>query len=370
MALTLRLFALGDPMRRYDIDWLRINALGLLILYHVAVGFQPWAKKFFFIQNDPSLDDIWIVMSAINVWRIPILFLISGMGVYFAMERRNWKSLLKDRALRILVPFIFGVFCICPISTYIAIKYYGIWEKIEVSYVPNPGHLWFLFNIFSYLVLLLPLLCYLKNRPGNKIWYFLSKTFQHPAGLYILSVPLVVEVLLTRPEYFEGYAYSSHGFWLGMVCFLVGFVVVHLGEVFWCAVQRLRLVALSLAFSLYLTRLLVFSIDGPHFLTAFESMNWMLAILGYGSLHLNQPSASLTYLSEAVYPVYIVHMPVQFFFSYYLMPMSMPAVTKLFFLLTTTLGSSFLLYEFIIKRMTWTRPLFGMKLPSHSSYTF
>ena len=357
-------------MRRYDIDWLRINALGLLILYHVVVGFQPWAKKFFFIQNDLPLDDIWIVMSAINVWRIPILFLISGMGVCFAMKRRDWKSLLKDRAQRILIPFIFGVFCICPISTYIAIKYYGTWGEIGVFYVPNPGHLWFLFNIFSYVVLLLPLLCYLKNRPDNKVCHFLSKTFRHPAGLYILSVPFVVEALLIRPEYFEAYAYSSHGFWLGMVCFLVGFVVVHLGEIFWCAVQRLRLVALGLAFSLYLTRLLVFSMDGPHVLTAFESMNWMLAILGYGSLYLNRPSASLTYLSEAVYPVYIVHMPVQFFFSYYLMPTNIPAVAKLILLLGATLGTSLLLYEFIVKRVKWARPLFGMKLPSHFAYTF
>ena len=83
-------------MRRHDIDWLRVSALGLLIFYHVVVAFQPWAKKLFFIQNDFPLVGAWVAMSMVNVWRIPILFLVSGMGVCFAMERRDWKSLLKD----------------------------------------------------------------------------------------------------------------------------------------------------------------------------------------------------------------------------------------------------------------------------------
>ena len=32
--------------RRYDVDSVRIYALGLLILYHAVVGFQPWPRTF------------------------------------------------------------------------------------------------------------------------------------------------------------------------------------------------------------------------------------------------------------------------------------------------------------------------------------
>ena len=83
-------------MRRHDLDWLRTFALGLLILYHVVVGFQPWAKDIFFIQNDQTLEGLWPLMAMLNVWRIPILFVVSGMGVCFAMERRTSKLLLRD----------------------------------------------------------------------------------------------------------------------------------------------------------------------------------------------------------------------------------------------------------------------------------
>lgn len=61
--------------RRYDIDWLRVIAIGLLLIYHIAIGFQPWGVFIGFIQNDEALESIWIPMSMLNVWRIPLLFL-------------------------------------------------------------------------------------------------------------------------------------------------------------------------------------------------------------------------------------------------------------------------------------------------------
>jgi len=76
-------------MRRHDVDWLRVLALELLIVYHAVLSFQPWAQYIFFIQNKPSLGGLWILMGPINLWRIPLLFMVSGMGVRFAMERRN-----------------------------------------------------------------------------------------------------------------------------------------------------------------------------------------------------------------------------------------------------------------------------------------
>tara|TARA_B100001179_G_scaffold213555_1_gene182246 strand:- start:2033 stop:3073 length:1041 start_codon:yes stop_codon:yes gene_type:complete len=346
-------------MRRHDVDWLRVLALGLLIVYHIVVSFQPWAQFLFFIQNKQSLEWLWIFMGMINIWRIPILFMISGMGVRFAMERRNWKQLLKDRTVRILIPYVFGFFFICPISAYVAMNYLGK----EAQYVPNPGHLWFLANIFFYVLLLLPFLTYLKNRPGNFIFRFLRRLFRVPFGIYFMALPLVLEAWLVNPENYPGYALTDHGGWLGMVCFLMGFIFISLKNVFWRAVERVWRSAFAVAFLLYLIRLVLFQLEGePVVLTAFESMCWMLSIFGCGSLYLNKPSQKLAYFSKAVYPVYIVHMPLQYFFSYYIIPLSIPASMKLIFLLVLTFGGSLVLYEFALKRIKWVRPLFGLRL--------
>ena len=331
--------------------------MGLLIVYHCLVSFQPWAYMIGFIQNEDSLEKLWILMGVINIWRIPILFMIYGMGVSFAMARRNWRQLLKDRSIRILLPFFFGYFFICPISVYFSLIFYGK----EVFFYPNPGHLWFLTNIFLYVLLLLPLLTYLKNRPENFIFRYLSKIFCLPFGIYVMVLPVMLEAWLVNPESYPGYADTPHGFWLGMVCFLTGFLFISLKDVFWQAVKRLKHVALAVAFLLYLVRLFIFWLKGPNILTAFESMSWMLAIFGYGSSFLNKPSRKLSYLSKAVYPVYIVHMPIQYAFSYFIIPTALPAPIKLVFILAATFGGSLALYEYVIKRVKWIRPFFGLK---------
>ncbi len=345
--------------RRYDVDWLRTLALGLLIIYHVVITFQPWAPYIGFIVNKEPIEWLWTAMSMINVWRIPILFLISGMGVYFAMERRNGRQLLGDRALRILLPFVFGYFFIVPILAVVVTQFYSV----KTTYSPAAGHLWFLANIFLYVLFLLPVLVYWKNRPDNFILRFLSKLFQYRLGLLLMTLPLILEAIILKPgNKFVTYAGTWHGFWLGMVCFLTGFILISLKDTFWQAAKRIRWIVLILAFSLYLSRMLEINVGAAqNALFGFESMSWMLAILGFGSLYLNHPSAKLDYLSSAVYPVYILHLPIQFVLSYYIIPLELSAGLKLILLLVGTFGISFGIYE-VIRRIKWIRPLFGMKL--------
>ena len=343
--------------RHYDVDWLRIIALGLLIVYHIAISFQPWASFIGFMQNKESLEELWLIMSAINVWRIPILFLISGMGFAFAMRRRNWKQLLADRTLRILLPYLFGFFFIAPLNLYFLMQFYGR----EAAYVPGAWHLWFLLNIFIYVLMLLPFVPLIKTNPENGLFKSISRLFRLPLGILLVAIPVVLEAAVINPDDFPAYAETAHGFWLGFICFVSGFMFILLGQNFWLAVKRHRFITLGLAATLYALRLLYFELDAPNALTGFESMSWMLAILGFGAQHLNKPSKALHYLSEAVYPVYIIHMPIQYALSVYLIPLDISAPFKLVLLLAGTFAASFLLFE-ILKRLKWIRPLFGMKL--------
>ncbi|MDA9594599.1 hypothetical protein N9S34_02525 [bacterium] len=100
--------------------------------------------------------------------------------------------------------------------------------------------------------------------------------------------------------------------------------------------------------------------EGPKFVIGFESMCWMLAVFGYGSIHLNHQSKPLTYFKDAVYPIYILHMPLQSLLSYLIIPTKISLLLKLNLLIIGTLFFSILLYE-MIKRMNWIRPIFGLK---------
>ncbi len=344
--------------RRHDVDWLRTLAISLLIVFHVILSFQSWAAATGFPQNDQLLHELVPFVSMLAVWRIPLLFMISGMGVRFAMERRDWKQLLKDRALRILLPYVFGIAVLSPLLL-VGLPYLG-WDA---EYTLNFGHLWFLLNIFLYVAWLLGLLVYLKDSPDNVVFRFLSKMIQWPLGLFVFALPLMAEAWLTNPDHFSIYIDNLHGWLLGLICFFTGFIFISLQQVFWPAVERIRWAALAAAVSLFLVRLLVLGLDNElNWLTGLESTTWMLAVFGFGSMYLNRPSRSLEYLSKAVYPVYIVHLPLQFSIAYFLLPLTLAAYMKLGLMLVGTFGLSLLLYEYALKRLKWIRPLFGMKL--------
>ena len=334
------------------------SPLDLLILYHVTISFQPWAALIFFPGNEETLAGLWIPMALVNVWRIPILFLISGMGVRFAMERRTWPALLKDRTLRILLPFVFGYFFVTPVGNFFAIRFFYGTNR----YYPSNAHLWFLANIFIYFLLLLPLFYWFKRHPDNRFLRVVNHAWRRPGGLFLAVLPFLAEAWLVNPQQYAAYSETLHGYLLGSVCFFMGFVFIATGDAFWPAVARVRWPALGVAFALFLVRLAGYELEGPAWMVAVESTCWMLGLLGLGAHSLNRPSALLRYLSAAVYPVYIVHLPVQFALAYYLLPLPLPALPKYVLLLGGTFGVSFLLYELVLRRLRWLRPLFGMKL--------
>ena len=331
----------------------------MLIIYHTVIAFQPWGHLISFIQNKESLEFLWPFMMIFNIWRIPILFMISGMGAYFALRNKNWKVFLKDRSIRILFPYIFGFFFICPITIY----FVSIFYVKPVGYYPNPGHLWFLGNIYCYGMLLLPLMLYCINNTDNFIFKIFRTLLKHRLGIFSLGFIIGIEGALFSPNDYADYFMNIHGFMLGIICFFLGFILVSMKHDFWHIIKNVRFIALFLASIFCIIRLyfvMIIDYEGPKFIIGFESMCWMLAVFGYGSSYLNHQSKALTYFKDAVYPVYILHMPLQAILSYLIMPIKLPSLLKLNILIIGTLLCSFFLYE-IIKRMNWIRPIFGLK---------
>lgn len=343
--------------RRYDIDWLRVIAIGLLLIYHIAIAFQPWGVFIGFIQSSESMESIWIPMSMLNVWRIPLLFFVSGMGVCFAIQRRGWKELMMERAKRILVPFIFGSLVIVPLHVWLWSDYY----RQDFIYQFNPGHLWFLGNIFIYVLVLSPLFFFLKKRVGGRIQQVISKLFSTPLGLLVMAFPFMVEVLLVQPENFEMYAFTAHGFWLGMIAFLSGFCLVYSGNAAWKTLNDWRWLHFGLALSLYIVRLVAFEMKSYDLLMVLESNFWIFSVLGFGNKYLNIPSKALTYLSQAAYPVYVLHMVFLYLGSLLLFDLSIWVSMKFVLLIVITTIGCYISYEYLVRRLKILRPLFGLK---------
>lgn len=341
--------------RRYDIDALRVIAIGLLLIYHTAIGFQGWGTMIGFITNDTSLPALWSVMAIINIWRIPLLFFVSGMGVYFALQNRTWKQLFMERGRRIFIPFIFGSVVIVPIHIYILQSYYSL----KPTYFPNPGHLWFLGNIFLYVILLFPVFNYLKKNADGKIVQAIMRILSSPIGLLAVIGIFMIETVCTKPAIFELYAMTWHGFFMGMIAFFFGFCFVMSGSVFWDMLLKWRYWLLALAIILFMNRFLAPQMKVHTLLLVIESNLWIFSVFAFGYKYLNYNSKGLRILSEAVYPIYIVHMIVLYSISYWIFPMGTSVWLKFIFVVIGTVLGSFGLF-LIIKKVKFIRPLFGL----------
>ncbi|MEM6377249.1 MAG: acyltransferase family protein [Bacteroidota bacterium] len=343
--------------RRYDIDWLRVIAIGLLLIYHIAIVFQPWAMFIGFIKSEESFEALWTPMTMLNVWRIPLLFYVSGMGVYFAMRKRNWKQLMRERTKRILLPFTFGIVAITPLHMLVFQKYYGL----PLDYYPHQGHLWFLGNIFVYVLLLLPLFYLLKKQETKRVKKVLSTIVSTPFAPFLISLFFIVEVVVIKPSIFVLYAQTWHGFFHGLLAFFFGFLLVYSGESFWKTVLKWRWLYAAAALLLYVLRINLLGTEAPGYLMAIESNCWIFGIFGFGYRYLNQPSKALSYLSQAAYPVYIIHMFVLYAGAYFILPLEMSIQLKFVCIVAFTALVCYLIYAFIITKLGLLKPLFGLK---------
>src|SRR3954470_125398 len=89
MQQTLSQPAAGE--RRTDLDWVRIAAFGLLILYHVGMFYVPWDWD---AKSPRIVPWLQIPMQLTSPWRLVLLFIVSGAATRFMMHRLDAKALL------------------------------------------------------------------------------------------------------------------------------------------------------------------------------------------------------------------------------------------------------------------------------------
>ena len=98
----------GKPAgRHYGMDWLRIGAFQLLILYHVGMAFVPWG---FSVKVSAPIGWTVIPMFLTNPWRVSLLFAVSGFASAALLERSDGiGTFLRSRMARLGIPLLAGI---------------------------------------------------------------------------------------------------------------------------------------------------------------------------------------------------------------------------------------------------------------------
>lgn len=366
-------------IRRYDLDWLRVIVFALLIFYHVGMFFVPWGWH---VKNNITYEWLRWPMLFLNQWRLPILFLISGMGTYYALSRRSLWQFNMERIKRLWVPLAFGMLIIVPPQVYFERLANGQFTGSYFDFFPKEAfigvypegnlswhHLWFLPYLLCFSVLLSPIFHRLKNKPSTfktKITRFLQK----PWALYAFVIPLYMTEAFIEPFFPVTHALIDDwfNFIFSMILFFYGFVLLLAGEVFWKSLENIRKKALVVGTIAFSALVLIWQLEDGYVVHFTEALlkvtnlwSWILVLLGYAAKYLNQSSHSIAYCNRAVYPFYILHQTITVGLGYALMDLNWGLAPKFTVMTLGTFLLSWLLYDFVILRIRVLHPFFGLK---------
>jgi peptidoglycan/LPS O-acetylase OafA/YrhL len=104
--------------RRADLDAVRAFAMLLGIALHAGLSFAtiPWI-----VQDTRQNEWFTLLFEAIHGFRMQLFFLVSGFFTAMLWRKRGLRALLKQRATRILLPLILGLFTIIPATQAVSI---------------------------------------------------------------------------------------------------------------------------------------------------------------------------------------------------------------------------------------------------------
>ncbi|WP_321394943.1 acyltransferase family protein [Emcibacter sp.] len=373
--------------RRYDLDWIRVIAFGILIFYHIGMFFnsEGWHVKSVHM-NDTVDHFMWLS----SPFRMSLLFLISGVALRYATDKTTSVRRFAGRRFgRLFIPLVFGMLVIVTPQAYFELlakgeltpgylDFYGRYLSGEESFsitVPTWNHLWYVVYLLVYTLLLLPLLPVVRKLADmlDRPWF---GRMMGGGRLLVLPAAIFITCRFTTDMDFP----ENHALWGDWGAharygsyFLIGFLLAK-NVIFWDVLARTWRIAaagtLVLAVSL--------SLLWANWDNWFDGITWIenivralrplyawviiMAILGAGQAYLNRPGKWLSYCTEAVFPWYILHQTLIVVTGALIDPMGLGIWTEFFLIMVVTIGGCLVIHEYLIRRTPLLRPLFGVPM--------
>ena len=367
--------------RRYDLDWLRVLGILAVFIYHSSRFFN---MEDFMVKNPTWYPGVEVWNRFATSWLMPLMFIVSGASLFYALGKgegglKAAGTFVKDKALRLLVPVVVCDFTHASLQVYLDRLTHGEFSGTYFQFLPHyffdnfewqGMHLWYLWLLFLFSILLYPLMRWLKGR-GRDMLSKLGDLLARPGAVYALALPAILLVVLLDynsavMEHNAGWAFIVY-LWL----ILAGFLVVS-HERLQASIERLRWLSLPIGLVLVGCSIFLLTLDvGPAFGTWRYALGWgtralgswccVLAFLGFGSRRLKLSTPFLTYANEAVLPFYILHQTVLLSVGYFVVQWPIPDLLKWLIIVPISFVIIMALYEFLVRRFNVMRVLFGMK---------
>jgi peptidoglycan/LPS O-acetylase OafA/YrhL len=365
--------------RQLGLDWLRIGAFAILILYHIGMFFGPWSWH---INAVAPVDWLQWPMMAVNPWRLALLFVISGIVSRSLLAKvQSPGSFARSRSHRLLLPLLFGMVLLVAPQPWLQLRdgsgydasFLHFWLNDYFEFgssrgtpLPTWNHLWFV----VYLWLYTSLLALVAMLPAPVLGRIKAGVDRYLSGWSLLVLPLLwissIRLFLfpfygeTHALVDDPYAHAFYGF-----CFFMGVALGKPGPMWglidrhWraflaaallAALLRVGLNAGGQAASLSVLKAIAFA------LTCWSAV---LGLLGMARAKLNVDRPARRYLNEAVFPFYLVHQTLIIVAGYWTKQHGVGGIAAFLLVLAFTMAGCLLTFE-LARRLAPLRPWLGL----------
>jgi hypothetical protein len=382
-----------------------------LVIFHSAVVFAAGAS--WFVKDPRPSAGFTVFLLWGSLWGMPLLFLVSGMGAWYALRTRAPAAFARERLARLGVPFVAGLALLVPPMFYAERlaqpafhePYWRFWlsfvnvPALARGLLPNgswtsggtefdPAHLWFLHVLLVSSLALLPLFAYLRGPRGRPHAAWLAGIAGRHGTVVVLAaaIPLMAVEAVLGPD-------VNTGGWertVYVLPFLYGFLIAS-DPRFEAALRRSRWPALAVACAStggLVSWAAALGGSGAGLgavpagwgaLQGLAGWAWVAAIMGFAwtltarygpKPGTGKNGASVTgarlpraarYANEAVLPFYVLHEPVIVAAAWLIVGWHAPLPAKYAALVIVSFAATLALYETLVRRFRVTRLLFGMK---------
>ncbi|MGE4045238.1 MAG: acyltransferase family protein [Acetobacteraceae bacterium] len=358
--------------RRSDLDVLRIVLCASVILQHAILIYA--AEPRYHVKAATVSAGATAVYEVLRIFAMPPFFAIAGWAAVASLRRRSAAQFLRERAVRLGIPLLVGIFLFGPAIKYLELREgrdmglagFRLVEPIQTGFLDflpryytrsvlvTWSHLWFVAYLLLYSIGLLPLLRRIAARP-------MSQCVPSPAWVYLPAAPLAAVLALFHGywPYLPNLVDDWTNFAYFALCFLAGGIIAA-----WPGCEsRLRAQAPGL--------ILLALIGYAGVLTFGESTIGRLAVglaawgciggaWALAGMWEPRPSPWLTRAAEATLPVYVVHHLPLLWIAVWMTGTGLPVAVQVALIAGIDTLLAVALYVWLIRPWAVPRVLFGL----------
>lgn len=344
----------------------------MLFPFHAAMCFLSGGYTCFYIYGG-ELPFLKYIDLAVYPWWMSLLFALAGASTFFALKKRTAREYMKERTLRLLIPFVSGILLWIPVQCYFADVFFNDYQGDYFSHYSvfftkwttltgydggfTPGHLWFILFLFVYSAVFLPLMIWYVKRDYKPdlskipLWAVIA------GGFLLLSIGGLAANI------------GGKGVLEFAFCFLLGFFLFTDDKI----IEKLKKNWILLAvlwLSMIILRCIMWGVGADNeifWYLDFRALEWtgILGAAALGAKFLDFKNKFTDYFSPACFPIYWLHQTVLVAAAFFIVKIPIPMFIQYLLIVIISFALTIGLYE-ICKRFSPLRFITGIKKPKNN----